>query len=81
MERINSEKADGLLKVLSKKLNVPPEELKNQLEAGKFDAALNNMSKGDAAKFNQVLKNPQMVEKIISTPQAQALYKKLTGGK
>lgn len=81
MANIDPSKADELLKVVSKKLNVSPQELKKQLESGKFDAALNNMSKSDAAKFNQIVKNPKMIEKIISTPQAQALYKKLSGEK
>jgi hypothetical protein len=27
------------------------------------------------------IKNPKMVEKLMSAPQAQALYKKLSGGK
>lgn len=81
MANIDSSKADELLKVAGKKLGVPPEELKKQLESGKFDAALKNMSKSDAAKFNQVMKNPKLIEKLISAPQAQALYKKLTGGK
>ena len=79
MAKIDSSKADGLLKAVSKKLGVPPEELKKQLEAGKFDAALSNMSKGDAEKFNMALKNPKLIEKFISTPQAQALYNKLSG--
>lgn len=81
MEKIDPSKADGLLNAVSKKLNIPPSELKSQLEAGKFDAALNNMSKGDAAKFNQIINNPKMIEKFMSAPQAQALYKKLSGGK
>lgn len=81
MAKIDPSKVDELLKVAGKKLNIPPDELKKQLEAGKFDAAINSMSKSDAAKFNQVVKNPKMIEKMISTPQAQALYKKLTGEK
>ena len=34
------------------------------------------MSAAESAKFKQVMNNPKLVEKIISTPQAQALYKK-----
>ena len=32
-------------------------------------------------KFQQAVKNPAIIEKMMSTPQAQALYKKLSGGK
>lgn len=70
-----------LLSVVSRKLGVPPEQLKAELEQGKFDTALKNMNASEAEKFNQAIQNPKMVEKLMSTPQAQALYKKLTGGK
>ncbi|MBQ3567287.1 MAG: hypothetical protein IJA12_08935 [Oscillospiraceae bacterium] len=81
MPKIDPKKADELLNTLSKKLNVPPQTLKKQLEEGKFDAALNSMGKAESEKFNMIVKNPKLMEKFISTPQAQALYKKLTGGK
>ena len=81
MANIDPKKADGLLKAVSKKMNIPPDQLKKELEAGKFDSALNNMSQSESAKFQQVMKNPKLIEKFISTPQAQALYKKLSGGK
>ena len=81
MANIDPKKEDGLLKAVSKKLNIPPDQLKKELEAGKFDSALNNMSQSESAKFQQVMKNPKLIEKFISTPQAQALYKKLSGGK
>lgn len=29
--------------------------------------------------LQKVLKNPEMVEKLVSSPQAQALYQKLSG--
>ena len=81
MAKIDPSKANELLNVVSKKLNIPADELKKQLEAFNFDAAINKMSKSDSAKFNQIMKNPKMIEKLISTPQAQALYKKMTGEK
>ena len=49
MAKIDPSKANELLNVVSKKLNIPADELKKQLEAGKFDAALNKMSKSDSA--------------------------------
>lgn len=70
---------NGLLEVVSEKIGVSPEKLKSDLESGKFDSALNAMSKSDAAKFQQAVNNPKLVEKLMSTPQAKAIYKKLTG--
>lgn len=72
---------EGLLQTVSKKLNVPPEQLRADLKAGKFDAAIRGMKPEEAAKFQQAVANPQLVEKLMSTPQARALYEKLTGGK
>lgn len=72
---------NGLLQVVSQKLGMPPEQLRRELEQGKFDNALKNMNTAEAARFSQAIQNPQMVEKLMSTPQAKALYEKLTGGK
>ena len=69
----------GLLNAVSRKIGVPPEQLKKELEEGKFDSALSSMSGSDAAKFRQAVNNPALVEKLMSTPQAKALYKKLSG--
>lgn len=80
MDNINQQNLNGLLQVVSQKLGVPPEQLQQELKAGKFDNAIKNMSPSDANKFQQAIKNPQMVEKLMSTPQAKAIYQKLTGG-
>ncbi|MGN0665665.1 MAG: hypothetical protein ACI4KF_03980 [Huintestinicola sp.] len=74
----NKQSMDELIKIVSGKLGMKPEQLKCELEQGKFDTALKNMKPDEAAKFNQVLANPKLMEKLMSAPQAQALYKKLT---
>ncbi|MCR5707781.1 MAG: hypothetical protein K6G82_05860 [Ruminococcus sp.] len=79
--KIDPDKLSGLLNVVSKKIGVPADKLRSELEAGKFDNALSAMSGSDAAKFRQAVNNPQLVEKMMSSPQAKALYKKLSGGK
>ena len=78
---IDPKKLSGLLGIVSKKIGVPPEKLRSELEAGKFDSALSAMNSSDAAKFRQAVNNPGLVEKMMSTPQAKALYKKLSGDK
>ena len=78
---IDKNQLQGLLNTVSKKIGVPPEQLRKELEAGKFDSALSAMNQQAAAKFQQAVKNPQLIEKLMSTPQAKALYNKLTGGK
>ena len=78
---IDPKKLSGLLNVVSKKLGVSPDKLRSELEAGKFDSALSAMNRNDAAKFQQAVNNPKMVERMMSTPQAKTLYKKLSGEK
>lgn len=78
---INPKSLEGLLNVVSSKLGTSPEELRSQLENGKFDKALGGMNPNDAAKFQQIVQNPKLVEQFMTTPQVQALYKKLTGEK
>ena len=78
MKNVDPRNLDALLKTVSKKLNISPERLKAELEAGKFDNALNNMKPNEAEQFNKIMSNPKLMENFMSTPQAQALYKKLT---
>lgn len=78
---IDPKKIAALLNVVSQKIGVPSEKLKKELEEGKFDSALSAMSPNDAAKFQQAVNNPQIVEKMMSSPQAKALYEKLSGSK
>ena len=81
MERknLNPKQVDQLLQAANKKLGVPPEQLKSELESGKYDKVLKNMSQKDSAMLQKVMQNPKMVEKLISSPQAKALYQKLSG--
>ncbi len=76
---IDQNKLNGLLSVVSRKIGVPPEQLRNELKAGKFASALSAMNSNDAAKFRRAVNDPKLVEKLMSTPQAKALYKKLSG--
>lgn len=78
---MNPKQMEQLLSIVSSKLGVSSESLKNDLEHGKFDSALKNMKPAEAATFNKMVSNPKMLEQFMTTPQAQALYNKLTGGK
>ena len=72
---------EGLLQEVSRKLGMQPEQLRNDLKSGRFDSALQGMNPAQAEKFRQAVRNPQIVEKLMSTPQARSLYEKLTGGR
>ena len=81
MERknMNPQQVGQLLQAASKNLGVPPEQLRSELESGKYDKVLKNMSQKDSAMLQKVMQNPKMMEKLISSPQAKALYQKLSG--
>ncbi len=81
MERknMNPKQVDQLLQAAGKKLGVPPEQLRSELESGKYDKILKNMSQKDSAMLQKVMQNPKLMEKMISSPQAKALYQKLSG--
>lgn len=78
-QKLDPKQVDQLLAAASKKLGVPPQQLKEELESGKYDKVLKNMNQKDSAMLQKVLQNPKVVEKLISSPQAKALYQKLSG--
>ncbi len=76
--KINDKQLDALLSVASKKLGTSPETLKKQLESGTFDKAMSGMNKTDADRLTKALSDPKIAQKILATPQAQEIYKKLS---
>ncbi len=83
MANVNAtpQQMEKLLGVVSAKLGVSADSLRQDLENGKFDAALGGMKPAEAAAFNKIISNPQMLDKFMTTPQVQALYQKLTNRK
>lgn len=79
--QINPKALQGLLNMASKKLNTTPDVLQKQLQDGTFEKALGNIPNNEANMLKQALSDPKKAEKILSTPQAQALYRKLNQGK
>ncbi|CAB1256648.1 conserved protein of unknown function [Ruminococcaceae bacterium BL-6] len=72
----NNEK-QVLLNLLAQRLGKKPEELQQQAQNGNLQNLLSGMDPNDAAKLQQVLSDQQAVQKLMSSPQAQALLKKL----
>lgn len=72
---------DALLALASKKLGTSPEELRKSLENGNLSNALKGMSASDNAALQQALSNPKLAEKLLSTSQAQEMFKKITNDK
>lgn len=80
-QKLDPNQVNQLLDAASKKLGVPPQQLKAELETGKYDAMLKNMSPAQTAMMKNVLENPKKLEKLINSPQAKALLQKMSGKK
>ncbi len=78
--QMNPQALQALLGMASKKLGTTPDVLQKQLQDGTFEKALSNMSGTDATMLKKALSDPKTAEKILSTPQAKAIYKKLQKG-
>ena len=75
----NNEQMNSLIGMLSQRLNAEPEQVKKKKKKGKLDKVLMNMDQKQASKISAILSDPEQSKKVLSTPQAQALIKKLMG--
>lgn len=76
---INNSEINNLLNGLSERLNTTPEQLRANLEKGNLGSVVSKMSSGQAKRLQKILDNPEQSEKILNSPQAQAIIKKLMG--
>ncbi len=77
MTPLNEKIKNQMLKNVSQKTGMTEAELKEALESGKLDSFTKGMSQGDIEKLTSALSNPSLAQKILSTPQAQEIIKKL----
>lgn len=70
-----------LLNLLAQRLGKKPEEIMQYAENGNLSALMQNMSPNDAANLQKVLNDQQAIQKLISSPQAQDLMRRLNGQK
>lgn len=76
----NSPQMNALLQKVSGKLGIPAEQLRQELETGKFDRAIAALKPQEQAAFRQVLADPKQLDRLMNSKQARALYEKLTKG-
>lgn len=72
---INEQKLNEMLLQASKKLGVPPEELKSKLQNGVIP---NSKSSID---LQSLINDKDAINKMLQNPKAQELIKKLMNGK
>ena len=54
---------------------------KNLPQTNQIEKLLSTLNKSDAEKVKNILNDPVKTKQLLNTPEAQALIKKLSGGK
>ncbi len=75
----NNEQINALINQLSERLNADSTQVRDALERGNLTKVLSNMDKKQADKISAILSDPVESKKVLESPQAQALIKKLMG--
>ena len=72
---------ENILNSLAQKLGENPNEIKKNAQKGEVGSLLNKMDGKQASKVQDILNDKEKTERLLNTPQAQALIKKLMGDK
>ncbi len=78
---VSDDKLNLLINIVSKKMGMSPNTLRSKLEDGSFDNVVKNLSTEDAKKLENVVSNPSMVEKIITSPEVRNNISTIINGK
>lgn len=75
----NNPNIENLLSAVSSRLGKTPEELQKATQSGDIANILSNLNEKDASKIQNVLSDKDAANKLLSSPQAQSLIKKMLG--
>lgn len=78
MNEKNSNNLENLLKKASESMGINPENLKNNGNTN-INNVLNKLPQNQASKVKEILSDKEATKKLLSTPKAQQLLKKLLG--
>lgn len=78
---MNQKGMDALLGMASKKFGTSAQNLKSDLEKGDLSNVMKKMNPNESKKLQETLSNKDMLNKVMNSPEAQALMKKLSGKK
>ena len=68
---------ENLLQTVSQRLGTTPEALKQSAQNGNLAEMIGGMAPADAQNLQRVLNDQEAARKILNSPQAQELLKKL----
>ncbi len=81
MNQNNNQSLDSMLEKASQKLGTDSEKLKSAASTGKISDLLKNLGTKEAQKVTNILSDKEAASKLLSTPKAKQLLKKLLGDK
>ena len=70
---------EKMVKLVSVKLGISEEKLKQWLEKDDVESMMSNMRKEDADKLKKLMANPSVRDKLMKSPEAESLMKKIKG--
>ena len=73
----NNNNFDELLRRAGGSMGTSPDKLEQAAKNGKLGGLLKGMDKNTLAQVEKILKDREQTEKILNSPQAQELMKKL----
>lgn len=77
----NQNELDQIIRQAAQQLGADPKNLQNATQQGSVEKLLQSLRPQDAQALQQVLANKEQTAKVLNSPQAQALMKKLFEGK
>lgn len=77
----NSSSFDELLSKAGASAGTSPEKLRQAAKDGKLNEIFKGMDKEQLGKVQKILKDREATERILNSPQAQELMRRLRGNK
>ncbi len=79
---MNSDEINRLMSNAKKKTGINIDEMKQAADSGQLDDFINkNLSENASKQLKDILSDKNKTQKLLSTPQAKELMKKLMEGK
>lgn len=75
----NKQQIDSIISQLSARLGTSENNIRSALQSGSYDRLLSKMDTRQTEKLNAILSDEEKAKKFLSSPQAQAIMKKLMG--
>lgn len=74
----NPQELDAMIRSVASQLGADPDSIRNSVESGSPNDLLKKLNAKDAAMLQQALSNKETTARILASPQAQEILRKLT---